>query len=73
MGQEIQEAEEMKVEKIPLDPDKKKYSYIIKAVENGYVVVKYRKYIFTSIVDAKEWIANSLTGKCVSDGEASKG
>ncbi len=57
---------ENKVEKVPLDPDKKKYSYIIKAVENGYVVVKYRKYIFTSIVDAKEWIANSLTG--ISDG-----
>ena len=60
----------VKIEKIPLDPDKKKYSYHIRAVVNGYVVVKHRQgfredYIFDSVIDMLKWVINSLTGKCV--------
>ena len=58
--------------KTPLDPDKKKYSYHIRAVKNGYVVVKHRRgfredYIFYSVMDMLKWIVNSLTGKCVGE------
>lgn len=61
-----------KIEKIPLDPDKKKYSYDMRAVKNGYIVKKHRhniedEYIFPLIIDALKFIAGSLTGRCKSE------
>ena len=62
----------MNTEKIPLDLNKKKYSYNIRAAKNGYIATKYMKgfqeeYIFEQIIDMLKFIANSLTGRCKSE------